>query len=44
VGFPKSEKKVVARPDITFFNFAWRIDNHHTGLCFGSVYLCNILI
>jgi hypothetical protein len=44
VGFSESKKKMVARTDIIFFNFAWRIDYHHTGLCFGPVYLCNILI
>jgi hypothetical protein len=43
VGIFESKKKMVAYAYHFIFSSAWRTDNSYTGICTGSVYLCNIL-
>jgi hypothetical protein len=44
VGIFKSKKKMVAAANHFVFSSAWWTNNHYPGFCFGSVYLCNILM
>jgi len=39
----ESEKKMVACPDINFFDSSRWFDHSYTRICFGSIYLRNIL-